>query len=435
MRNDEREKNRILKRHLSGRGNHAGCVALLPWACLLLFLCPVELRAQDTVDFSFKSLGLEDQSANIIGNAAYLEDFFEKLYCQKNSRDQKINIIHIGDSHIQADYMTSVVRRNFQTYFGNAGRGLIVPLRVAGTNEPVNFITRSNVKWTSKRCVHMADPLPVGIGGVTINSADHKASLHIDMNDLWHDYAFNSVTLFYHNDPSSYDFFLADTAGVHVARFGPRRSTENHLKVSLPAPTGSVVLKMTKTDSAQNHATIFGLNFENGNQGILYHAIGVNGAKYMHYNAAPWFAGQTPVLSPQLIIIALGTNESIEYPHIDRNFHLQIERLVTSLQKENPSAKFLLVTPPCAFRKTNKHNPGIALIREQILRYAVENGIAFYDMFKALGGEGGASAWKNAGLLRGDGVHFTKDGYEYQGNLLFSAFMKSYNDYVPLRHP
>ncbi|HYC84967.1 MAG TPA: hypothetical protein VEB86_07085, partial [Chryseosolibacter sp.] len=77
----------------------------------------------------------------------------------------------------------------------------------------------------------------------------------------------------------------------------------------------------------------------------------------------------------------------------------------------------------------------VGVIREKILLYAVENGLAFYDMFKAIGADEGAMAWKNAGLLRSDGVHFTKEGYEYQGNLFFHALMKAYNEYVPLRHP
>jgi hypothetical protein len=56
-------------------------------------------------------------------------------------------------------------------------------------------------------------------------------------------------------------------------------------------------------------------------------------------------------------------------------------------------------------------------------------------MYNAMGGDHSADAWKKAGLLRTDGIHFTKDGYEYQGNLLFNAIIKSYNQYVPLRHP
>jgi lysophospholipase L1-like esterase len=395
-----------------------------------------ESTAQPLVEFSFKSYQLEDHQNNVIQNAAHLEDFFEHLYQQKLSNDRVINIVHIGDSHIQADYLTCIVRRNFQMHFGNAGRGLIVPLRVAGTNEPQNFITRSNVKWLAKRCVHPADPLPIGIGGVTITTPDPGARLEIYMNDLWVDYTSRKLSLFYKKDQSSFGFLVKDTLGNELARIDPTVSPfESFSETQLGASTSAVVIEMQKDRERQDQATIFGVLFSNDTNGIFYHAIGVNGAKYEHYNAASLFSRQTSALQPEVFIISLGTNEAINFPYIDKNLLSHVDRLVSSLKTNNPLAKFILVTPPNAFRKKTKANPGINSVRETILQYAVENGFAFYDLYKAMGGDNAANMWRAAGLVRPDGVHFTKDGYEYQGNLLFSALMKSYNEFVPLRHP
>ncbi len=403
---------------------------------LCAVLCPGEPTAQTMVEFSYKSYQLEDHENNVIQNAAHLEDFFEHLYQQKVSNDRIINIVHIGDSHIQADYMTSVVRRNFQMHFGNAGRGLIVPLRVAGTNEPSNFITRSNVKWLSKRCVHPAEPLPIGVGGVTISTSDPGARLEIYMNDLWMDYTFRKLSLFYKKDPSSFGFLIRDTLGNELARVDPAVSPfDGFSETQLRTPASAVVIEMQKVRELQDQATIYGVLFSNEANGIFYHAIGVNGAKYEHYNAAKLFSRQTSALQPELFIISLGTNEAINFPYLDRNLFSHVDKLVNSLRTYNPLAKIILVTPPNAFRKKVKANPGINTVRETILQYAVENGFAFYDLYKAMGGDNAANMWRAAGLVRPDGVHFTKEGYEYQGNLLFSALMKSYNEFVPLRHP
>jgi hypothetical protein len=62
----------------------------------------------------------------------------------------------------------------------------------------------------------------------------------------------------------------------------------------------------------------------------------------------------------------------------------------------------------------------------------VENGLAFWDMYKV---NGSAGDWRLQGLLRPDGIHFTKDGYTYQGSLLSDAIMKSYYQYVSARYP
>jgi lysophospholipase L1-like esterase len=90
------------------------------------------------------------------------------------------------------------------------------------------------------------------------------------------------------------------------------------------------------------------------------------------------------------------------------------------------------VSPPDAFLKKVRPNPGIEKVRNEIIRYAVENGLAFWDMYKV---NGGAADWRLHGLLRPDGIHFSKEGYQYQGNLLFEAIMKRYDQYVAARYP
>jgi lysophospholipase L1-like esterase len=403
----------------------------------LCLLCMLSARSQDTVSFTYKSYNLENDADNVIQNATHLDDFYESLYQQRTAGDRKVNIVHIGDSHIQADYLTHSVRKNFQEQFGNAGRGLIVPARVAGTNEAYNIQTSSTVPWKAKRCVHPDQPLPVGIGGITINTDQPGARLYVYMNDLWLDYSFNSVTLFFQKDISSFNFSIKDTAYVEMGFMGPFTNEPfvNYSKIVLPYSVGGLVIETLKSTPEQIQATIFGMNLENGKNGILYHAIGVNGAKYTHYNAAMFFSGQTAALAPDLFIISLGTNESLDYPYLDKNFLQQVDTFISSLKKNNPGARFVLVTPADAFRRKTKENPGIVKIREQIIQYAAENGYAFWDMYRALGGNGAATNWRKSELLRADGVHFTKDGYEYQGNLLFYALMKGYNQYVSHRHP
>ena len=119
----------------------------------------------------------------------------------------------IGDSHIQADFLSEKVRNDIQSDFGNAGRGVVVPLRVAGTNEPFNYKITSNVVCTSKRCVFVNNPMPIGIGGVTIQSFSDSVSFRIKAFDSPNNnYAFNKVTLFYQKD-SAFDFVIEDTLG------------------------------------------------------------------------------------------------------------------------------------------------------------------------------------------------------------------------------
>lgn len=395
------------------------------------------IYAQDTISVTYDTHPLADDANNIIQNVSHLDDFYESLYHLKNANDRIVSIIHIGDSHIQADYLTHAIRKKFQEQFGNAGRGLIVPARVAGSNDAFNVVSNATTTWKNKRVIHVDQPLSIGIGGITINTDQPNARFNIYMKDLWLDYSFNSLALFFLKDITSFHFSVKDTANHALGFIGPFTDEPfaNYSRIIFPHAVGAVSIETMKSSPEQVQATIFGMSLENGRNGILYHAIGVNGAKYAHYQAAMFFARQTAALKPALFIISLGTNESLEFPYLDKNFYQHMDKLVTSLRENNPQAKFILVTPQEVFRKRTRANPGILKVREQIIQYAVENGLAFWDMYKAMGGENSAGAWRGAGLLRTDGIHFSREGYDYQGNLLYHALIKGYNQYVPLRHP
>jgi lysophospholipase L1-like esterase len=402
---------------------------------LSITLSAFQMYAQPRVKL-LKTYTLIKEEENVIENASHLDDFFEKLYQLESTGKNRINIIHIGDSHIQADFLTEVIRRNFQSDFGNAGRGLIVPAKVAGTNEPFNFKTSSRHLWNAKRCVYPYQPLPIGIGGITIQTDEPGAKFDLQMKDPLYDYTFNTLTLFFQKDAHSFNFSIQDSTLQQLALITNKPdSFLNYSRVTLPSFFTKISIEAVQQDEDQRHATLFGLSLENGRHGILYHAIGVNGAKYLHYNAATHFAEQTQVLKPDVFVISLGTNESVEYPYLDKELYQRITKLVQTLSEYNPNVKFILTTPPDAFRKKNKPNPGIEVVREQILQFAVENGLAFWDMYKVNGGKSSATEWRTEGLLRPDGIHFSKEGYAYQGDMLYQAIMKSYRQYVPYRHP
>src|SRR5688500_10794599 len=88
--------------------------------CVAFVVLSTKSFSQDTVVYYYQSWGLENDRDNIIHNEAYLDDFFEALYLLKKQNDRQISILHIGDSHVQGDYLTQPIRRNFQRNFGNA---------------------------------------------------------------------------------------------------------------------------------------------------------------------------------------------------------------------------------------------------------------------------------------------------------------------------
>jgi lysophospholipase L1-like esterase len=378
------------------------------------------------------------QEENHIHNVVSLSDFYEKLYRLRKGENIQVRVIHLGDSHIQADFLSSTIRQNFHRDFGNGGRGLIFPGRVARTNEPSNIFTSSGSLWQVKRMVFPDQPLPIGIGGITLRTVQPNATLAIRVLDSPPlNYSFNKITLFFKKDVSSFNVVIKDSVNEDVAFIGPYtfEPFANTSTVLLPFRTHQVTFQMLSSTAAQNQATLFGINLENGKPGVVYHAIGVNGAKFKHYLAAELFVDQTAALAPDLLILSLGTNEALDYPYFDPQFANQMDSLIQRLRAKNPNAKILLTTPSDSYRRKTRRNPGVEFIRNKIKNYADLHNLAYWDLYQAGGGKHSADLWKKSRLMRYDGIHFTANGYVLQGNLLYEALMKGYNEYVQYRHP
>ena len=395
-------------------------------------------NAQDTIAFRLEDKArLVEHEEDIIHNSTSLSLFFEKLYQLRAQKKDKVNIVHIGDSHIQADFLSGALRNHFNLDFGNGGRGLIFPWKLARTNEAFGVTTSSSAPWDVNRIINPDLTTPIGICGGALRTTDKEATITIKTTNFPPlDYRFDRLTLFYLKDSKSFNFVVKDSLNEEVAFIGPYTFEQsNTSKVLLPFSTNQVTLKALQSINTQNQALIFGINLENDNPGVLYHSIGVNSAKYRHYLSAQFFADQTSALTPDLFILSLGTNEALEYPYSDPHLTDHIDSLISKLKRANPQTQFLLTTPSDSYKKKTKRNPGVELVRKTIIDYANQHNIAYFDLFEAGGGNHSADRWKKAGYLRMDGVHFSVEGYRLQGNMLYSAIIKAYNEYVIYRHP
>ena len=391
-------------------------------------------KSQDSIEFKIpKTYNFEDIQGDTIANVFYLSSFFQKLKAQKLYSNQKISIIHIGDSHLQADYITHTTRVALQKQFGNAGRGFITPLKISKSNEPFNYQTTSQSNWKSSRCVSSKYTLPIGLGGMSIKTYDSSAIIKLKTyNTDSLNFGFNKVILYHLKNDSTFHISISDTSSENNITTNtlpelPYRTTINTSKI-----TNYISIQTSKKSNIQSNFVFYGALLENNQPGILYHSIGINGAKYKDFSKASDFCYQTSSLSPDLIIISLGTNESFQKNYNSDVFYKEIDTLVKKIKSYNPNTPIILTTPANSFYYHNiNHN--LPLISETICRYALENTLGFWDLFSITGGKNSAIDWKKNNLLSRDGIHYTKDGYIHQGNLWTNALINAYNKYVSIR--
>lgn len=171
---------------------------------------------------------------------------------------------------------------------------------------------------------------------------------------------------------------------------------------------------------------------------LSYTDFGMNGAFCLTFTRPDRIA-EIVALHPDLLILSFGTNESHNRRYNSMLHYRQMDDLVRMLRDSLPNVPILMTTPPGSYdstrqrrrRRTYSINPRTAIAAATIRKYADDNGLAVWDMYEILGGIRRACLnWQEAGLMRPDHVHYLPEGYTLQGELLYQALLKAYNDYV-----
>lgn len=345
----------------------------------------------------------------------------------------KLSILHIGDSHIQAGIFTQQVRGMMQRMFGNGGRGLITPLKLAHTNEPQDYSILSSAEWECAKCTDREPLFQPGMTGLSIRSKDNDFDILIREypNPERPDYSFCTVTA-YHS-PSAPPIECDDTLTVGMGC--PDTSKLWCSRVDLTECVDSIRLRPSREKGFDN-PEYWGFSLENDESGVIYHSTGINGACYLHYSRLGERLKCLSDLTPELIIISMGTNESSTATFHEEQFTKQIDGMVTMIKAANPDAVIMLTTPVQNFRRSGRgHIPNTNTVkaRNTIAAYARQNGLALWDMFEVCGGEDAAVAWNKATLMARDKIHYNEKGYKLKGMLLFEALLNSYEKYKAQR--
>lgn len=398
---------------------------MYPRTALVDSLCP-------RIDFAVDSL------CCIFDPQHSLEAFLGELETLLSGKDTVVNVVHIGDSHVQAGFYSGQVMHLLQDAFGNAGRGWISPLKLAKINEPKDYYITSNIRdWEIGRCIQKDPPCPLGPGAMGIRTQSDRVDFSVRISPVsGAGYAFRQMVLYrdseaapmlpVHGDTLSFDVCWGSETEAPDVVTDTFRISEEVAEVQL--------LAAPREDPAdpQNRKTAncyYGFSLANGRPGILYHAVGQNGAMFVNYSR-PEYVRRLALLKPSLLIVTLGTNESFapESRFNSERFVAQMDSFVRLVKDCMPGTAILVTTPAESFRrvrrKQHEQNRNIQKVATAIRDYAGREGLACFDLYGATGGANSCRNWEKANLLGRDRVHYSVDGYCEQGKLLYKALVR-----------
>lgn len=409
----------------------------------IFLLVPFLLLSQPVLK-ALPELGFASLDKNHIifeGDSSSFDSFFAKLDSVCLRGEGRVNILHLGGSHVQGGTMTRQLRNDLLSMgrdFGlpdslDAGPGFLFPFSAAKTNNPSYFKTRTEGLWKASKCVQKEPSAVLGLSGMAISTSDPLSSVKIVMeprNRVEDDVrtSFDTMTVLGYS--SSGDLrpvvvgdsgdTLSGTAGdsCWVFRF---QEQQDSVRIALCGTSGEFTLTGIFLDKFSSC-------------GITLSGVGVNGAGLLSYSRCLDFERDLELLKPDLAILAVGINDAISPSFSGEVFKERYKDLVARLRSVNPDCALLFVTNNDSYRRSRKRgyyvNQNGPKARQAFLELGRECGGGVWDQFEIMGGLESMKKWESAGLAKKDKVHFTDDGYFLLGDLLYNALMEKYVEHL-----
>ena len=360
-------------------------------------------------------------------NSSNFEKLFYDIQQMVQKKDRKLNFYHIGGSHLQADIYTHEMRTNLQTNWpGLTGeRGLIFPFDLAGTNNPWNYKFTSPNKWKSYRSpVDRPDSLDYGLLGSVIECTDSLVQIQFRYAKTEVKPGFDRLRI-YHNKgdfPYSLNF-----GGDEILVL--RKQTNNDLgytDVYFTDELQTFDATFSRDSIMDFTMRILGFQLSNKRPGISYNTIGVNGAGLYTYLGNKDFEEQLKEFPPDFFAFAVGTNDAnTTYANFRPEvYRANLDSVIQMVLRANPNCALLLTVTNDAYYQRKYMNRNVAREREMIIQLAAKYEAAVWDLYGIMGELGSSKSWNRAGLMRGDYIHFTANGYRLMGDMVYESFLK-----------
>ncbi len=381
-----------------------------------------QIKQYTFIQYKLNILERADSSSNF-------QKFLAKTDSLFKHKNVKLNVVHFGGSHVQADIYTDYLRFHLQNdVTGIKGaRGMIFPYKTAKTNNPVNYTINHTGEWKGCRNALAKNECNWGVTGINASTIDSVASISVSSANKFEKLYIENVKIFYNlhctthslklDYPQSTQSIIVDSLGGYI-----------EFSFTSPVDTFSFSIKKDTIDSIPFE--IYGILLENNRPGFRYHAMGVNGAKTSSFNRCSMLEHQLKFLNPDLVILSLGTNDTHDSSFTAENYFNSYDTLIKTIKRVNPEVAIIITVPNNSYVRKNMENKNLELAEQAIKDLCIKHNAVYWNFYRIMGGSKSAYTWYKNGIMKKDLVHFNREGYWIKGDLFYKAFINSYKNYV-----
>lgn len=355
-----------------------------------------------------------------------LAPFFEAL---KATSYEQVRVVHFGDSQIEGDRITSTIRNNLQQRYNGAGLG-VLPLvkrlnalsftldtydgngeELTRADQVTNYLVYSSKKKREGNTRY-------GIMG-QVFVMDNSLVPHSEQivwryrgNKYMSSRPFNSIRV-----------LATDGISVSMNNGGTSMPLINNQAVSI-SPTKEITLQF------RGKGEVYGISLEN-ERGVVVDNIAMRGSSGLIFTqiSRQQLSSFFENTNTRLIILQYGGN-IVPYLKDEKSvakYIKNMKRQVAYLRQCAPKAVFMFIGPSDMFLQLNgvKQSPPILPYLDQELEvFCYKNDMAYYSLFRMMGGSGSMEYWQEQNLSGNDGIHFTRKGSAVASNNIFQWFIK-----------
>lgn len=349
---------------------------------------------------------------------APLQAFCEAL---EDAGTRSVRVVHYGDSQIEEDRITATLRQHLQAEYGGHGTG-ILPLvqtiptrtvkqyitidgeRVSPKNGPARYLIYGPKNQQRDTCLY--GPMgQVTVMDTTLRKGSDNIILHIEpFGKLTSSNYFSQVRVW---KSDSIEVNARSTNLLHFSDSTTHCTLEFYGQgdvygISLETPTGVQVDNIPMRGGSGNVFTQISRQqltsfFRETNTRLIILQFGGN--------VMPWAS----------------TEERV------KGYAYSMRKQIRYLRSCAPEASILFIGPSDMTTVVDGEKttyPMLPLMDRQLAQMAASEGIAYWSLYKAMGGWNSMIQWNENGLAASDGVHFMQSGARKAGEMLWKWLAK-----------
>ncbi len=355
------------------------------------------------------------------------------------SEKKHLHILYYGDSQIEGDRITSVLRDTLQARFGGGGPGFLLPVMTVPFT--AGFVTAPSAGWQKSDNYKVKggwyEGIPFGLAGSFSLAGDtltpgpaRELSCRITVH------AFAPPRMLGFNRLSVWLYALPEGPSLRVMRGGtlvaerPSLPANRMLCERIPLPGTGRKVKIL----FGRHApfAVEGIVLEDS-VGVSVDNIPLRGRPFMMFTRCDADAVRMMYdsMNVRMVVLQFGLNVAVGNMFDVRNYRRTLQKELRWLRNNFPDLFVLVVSVTDMGGDDPQLQERLQLIREEQRRTALQEGCAYWDAYRAMGGRDAMARWAahNPPLVRPDQAHMSREGARLFAGMLLKALMEEYQTY------